>query len=75
MNVELGLDQKLAIAQDSYLHKYFEAIEQYLEIGPPLYFVFKSKASQSLDMRSIIGQTNICGKFLDCNERSIGRLL
>ena len=80
-NVEFGLDQRLALPRDSYLINYFDSIENYLEVGPPLYFVFKGKnpdadsTSTGLDLFSVADQRKICGKFLDCDEMSVSNLL
>lgn len=69
-HIELGLDQKLAIPQDSYLVKYFEDLEKFFNMGPPVYFVIKaSNATQ----RSI--QQAMCGKFTTCEEYSLANIL
>ncbi|RNA21587.1 Niemann-Pick C1, partial [Brachionus plicatilis] len=40
--VETGLDQKLSMPKDSYVLDYFEALEKYLSVGVPVYFVLKN---------------------------------
>ncbi|KAI3631873.1 hypothetical protein MIR68_010346 [Amoeboaphelidium protococcarum] len=74
-NVQLGLEQKLALPSDSYLLDYFDALENELEVGPPLYFVIRTPPGSKLDIRTTEGQKNLCGKFLDCNDFSIARML
>lgn len=39
--IEIGLDQELSMPEDSYVLKYFKYLNQYLAVGPPLYFVIK----------------------------------
>ncbi|CAL1295283.1 unnamed protein product [Larinioides sclopetarius] len=39
--IDVGLDQKLSMPKDSYVLKYFQALEEYLSVGPPVYFVIK----------------------------------
>ncbi|KAJ3096121.1 hypothetical protein HDU97_006200 [Phlyctochytrium planicorne] len=38
-NVELGLNQREAVPRDSYLVDYFNDLDEYFRVGPPLYFV------------------------------------
>ncbi|CAN8205612.1 unnamed protein product [Coccothraustes coccothraustes] len=38
-HVSVGLDQELALPEDSYLLQYFSALNQYLAVGVPTYFV------------------------------------
>ncbi|NXW83427.1 NPCL1 protein, partial [Alopecoenas beccarii] len=39
LHVPVGLDQELAMPKDSYALEYFSALNQYLEVGVPTYFV------------------------------------
>ncbi|KAK2513098.1 hypothetical protein Q9233_015728, partial [Columba guinea] len=39
LHVSVGLDQELSMPEDSYLLEYFAAMNQYLEVGVPTYFV------------------------------------
>lgn len=39
--IEPGLEQQIALPQDSYLQGYFSDLSDYLRVGPPLYFVVK----------------------------------
>jgi Niemann-Pick C1 protein len=45
----LGLDQRIALPSDSYLVQYFNDLDQYFNIGPPVYFVVKNSNLTSLD--------------------------
>jgi Niemann-Pick C1 protein len=40
-NLDIGLDQKLSMPEDSYLIDYFETMSESLEVGAPVYFVVK----------------------------------
>uniref|UniRef100_A0A915PM62 SSD domain-containing protein n=1 Tax=Setaria digitata TaxID=48799 RepID=A0A915PM62_9BILA len=40
-NIPLGLDQKMAVPEDSYVFSYFKSMERFLSVGPPVYFVIK----------------------------------
>lgn len=68
--INLGLDQKIALPKDSYLINYFESIEKYLNVGPPIFFVIKD-----LDVTKRDGQQKVCGKFSTCNEYSMANVL
>ena len=39
--IDIGLDQKLSMPEDSYLIDYFETMSESLEVGAPVYFVVK----------------------------------
>lgn len=41
-DLDVGLDQKLSMPEDSYVLRYFDGLEKYLSVGPPVYFVVKS---------------------------------
>ncbi|KAG0660390.1 hypothetical protein C6P45_001595 [Maudiozyma exigua] len=69
-NLQLGLDQKLAVPKDSYLVDYFNDIYNYFQAGPPVYFVVKN-----LDLTKRSNQIKICGRFTKCNELSLANLL
>lgn len=55
--IEVGLDQKLSMPEDSFVLTYFTAMEKYLSVGPPVYFV----VSDGLDYTTRKGQDKICG--------------
>jgi Niemann-Pick C1 protein len=39
--IKLGLDQKMAVPEDSYVHYHFINMDRYLSVGPPVFFVVK----------------------------------
>ena len=65
-HIEVGLDQELAMPEDSFVLKYFKYLNSYLSIGPPVYFVVKEGLNYS-DPRV---QNLICsGQY--CNSDSL----
>ncbi|KIJ56700.1 hypothetical protein M422DRAFT_57364 [Sphaerobolus stellatus SS14] len=69
-HIKLGLDQRLALPSDSYLVSYFDALDAYFDVGPPVYFV-----SHDVNVTSIPGQKALCGRFTTCEEGSIANVL
>ncbi|KIP07016.1 hypothetical protein PHLGIDRAFT_106189 [Phlebiopsis gigantea 11061_1 CR5-6] len=69
-HIELGLDQRLALPSDSYLIKWFDAIDTYLEVGPPVYFVV-----QDADITTRTNQQKLCGRFTTCDDFSVTNVL
>jgi len=69
-HVHMGLDQRLALPSDSYLIDWFNAIDNYYEVGPPIYFV-SSSANASLRA----DQQHLCGRFTTCDEFSLVSVL
>lgn len=69
-NVTLGLDQRTALPRDSYLTNYFDAVYDYLDVGPPLFLVIKD-----LDLTVRDNQKKVCGKFGGCDEFSVANIL
>ncbi|KAK4054758.1 niemann-Pick type C- protein 1 [Microbotryomycetes sp. JL201] len=69
-HIDLGLDQRLALPSNSYLVNYFNALDDYLEVGPPVYFVVKS-----LNFTSISNVKSACGKFSTCDTLSMANVL
>ena len=63
-------DQKLALPSESYLVKYFEDLEKYLDIGPPVYFV-----TRATDVTVRTGQQRLCGRFTTCDDFSVANVL
>uniref|UniRef100_A0A665VH95 SSD domain-containing protein n=1 Tax=Echeneis naucrates TaxID=173247 RepID=A0A665VH95_ECHNA len=55
--VEIGLDQKLSMPDDSYVLDYFGNMSEYLHTGAPVYFVVKD----GLNYSSPEGQNVVCG--------------
>ncbi|KAF5369963.1 hypothetical protein D9758_001274 [Tetrapyrgos nigripes] len=68
--IELGLDQRLALPSDSYLVDYFNKMDEYLNVGPPVYFVVREA---NVEHRA--GQRAICGRFTTCEEFSVASTL
>ncbi|KAI0306903.1 multidrug efflux transporter AcrB transmembrane domain-containing protein [Multifurca ochricompacta] len=69
-HIELGLDQRLALPSDSHLIRYFDDMDAYLDIGPPVYFV-----SHDVDITHRKGQQALCARFTTCNEFSLANIL
>ena len=68
--VELGLDQRVAIPDDSYLIPYFNDLYDYFDSGPPVYFV--AKESNSTQRRH---QKEMCSRFTTCDQKSLTSIL
>uniref|UniRef100_A0A7N8YL89 Niemann-Pick disease, type C1 n=1 Tax=Mastacembelus armatus TaxID=205130 RepID=A0A7N8YL89_9TELE len=64
--VEIGLDQKLSMPDDSYVLDYFKNMSKYLHTGPPVYFVVE----EGLNYSSPDGQNVVCGG-VGCNNNSL----
>ncbi|CAF0998298.1 unnamed protein product [Adineta ricciae] len=56
--IPIGLDQKLSMPKDSYVLDYFYGLENYLSVGPPVYFVVNQDA---IDYKNIREQDLLCG--------------
>uniref|UniRef100_A0A182NUF5 SSD domain-containing protein n=1 Tax=Anopheles dirus TaxID=7168 RepID=A0A182NUF5_9DIPT len=56
-HIDIGLDQELSMPGDSFVLKYFRYLQQYLSIGPPVFFVVKS----GLNYATMHDQNLICG--------------
>ncbi|XP_015113278.1 NPC intracellular cholesterol transporter 1 isoform X2 [Diachasma alloeum] len=65
-HIEIGLDQELSMPEDSFVLKYFKSLNQYLSIGPPMYFVVK----EGLNYSDTETQNLICGGQW-CNSDSL----
>lgn len=68
--IEMGLDQRLALPSKSYLRPYFDAIDVFLDVGPPVYFV---AAGEEVSERK--GQRGLCGRFTTCEPLSLANTL
>uniref|UniRef100_A0A3Q1FYK2 Niemann-Pick disease, type C1 n=1 Tax=Acanthochromis polyacanthus TaxID=80966 RepID=A0A3Q1FYK2_9TELE len=64
--VEIGLDQKLSMPDDSYVLDYFKNMSKYLHTGAPVYFVVE----EGLNYSSPEGQNVVCGG-VGCNNDSL----
>ncbi|GAA5892535.1 hypothetical protein JCM6882_005641 [Rhodosporidiobolus microsporus] len=69
-HVELGLDQRLALPSTSHLIPYFTAVDTYLDVGPPVYFV-----AEGINLTSLAGVEHVCGRFGACDEYSLANVL
>jgi Niemann-Pick C1 protein len=69
-SMEIGLDQRVAIPDGSYLIPYFNDLYQYLETGPPVYFV-----TRGVDASQREEQQEICSRFSSCNLLSLTNTL
>ncbi|CAF3476664.1 unnamed protein product [Rotaria socialis] len=56
--ISVGLDQKLSMPKDSYVLDYFRGLEEYLSVGPPVYFIVNQDA---IDYTKIDDQDLLCG--------------
>lgn len=64
--IEIGLDQELALPKDSYVYKYLQAVNDLLRIGPPIFFVL----TPGLNYTDPVHQNVLCGGQL-CNVDSL----
>ncbi|XP_041659229.1 NPC intracellular cholesterol transporter 1 [Cheilinus undulatus] len=64
--VEIGLDQKLSMPDDSYVLDYFRNMSMYLHTGAPVYFVVE----EGINYSSPEGQNVVCGG-VGCNNNSL----
>ena len=63
-------DQRLALPSSSYLIPYFDALDKYLDVGPPVYFI-----ADHVNVSSRQGQQALCGRFTTCLDLSIANTL
>ncbi|CAG8628831.1 10260_t:CDS:2, partial [Paraglomus occultum] len=68
--IELGLDQRIALPSDSYLVDYFDDLDDYFGVGPPVYFIAKD-----VNVTSLEGQQALCGRFSTCQSYSFANVL
>ncbi|KAF4619859.1 hypothetical protein D9613_005559 [Agrocybe pediades] len=69
-HIRLGLDQRLALPSESYLVSYFDNLDAYLDVGPPVYFV-----ATDTDVTQRKGQQGLCGRFSTCKDFSVANRL
>ncbi|XP_032085519.1 NPC1-like intracellular cholesterol transporter 1 [Thamnophis elegans] len=65
-HIEVGLEQELAVPQDSYMLKFFQFFNQYFMVGPPTFFV----ATGGYNYSSVPGINGICSSS-GCNDNSM----
>ncbi|KAK3291380.1 patched family-domain-containing protein [Chaetomium fimeti] len=68
--VQLGLDQRVAIPDDSYLIPYFNDLYDYFDAGPPVYFVTRGFNGTEREQ-----QQKICSRFTTCQQLSLTNIL
>lgn len=68
--IQLGLDQRDAIPDGSYLIPYFNDLYDYMEVGPPVYFV-----ARGVDVAQRDHQQEICSRFTSCQGLSLTNTL
>ncbi|KAF5510660.1 NPC intracellular cholesterol transporter 1-related protein 1 [Colletotrichum siamense] len=68
--VKLGLDQRVAIPDGSYLIPYFNDLYEYMETGPPVYFV-----TREFNATERSHQREICARFTTCDQFSLTNIL
>ncbi|OKL61038.1 hypothetical protein UA08_03281 [Talaromyces atroroseus] len=68
--VQLGLDQRIALPRDSYLIQYFNDLDDYFQTGPPVYFV-----TRGVNITERPHQQQVCGRFSTCEEYSLSFVL
>lgn len=68
--VALGLDQRVAIPDDSYMIPYFNDLYDYFDSGPPVYFV-----TRELNVSERQHQQQICSRFTTCEQASLSNVL
>ncbi|XP_035212713.1 NPC intracellular cholesterol transporter 1-like isoform X1 [Stegodyphus dumicola] len=64
--IDIGLDQELAMPEDSYMLNYFQYLSKYLSVGPPVYFVVTDGFNYSDEH----AQNSICASH-GCDEDSM----
>lgn len=68
--MEIGLDQRVAIPDGSYLIPYFNDLYDYMETGPPVYFV-----TRGVDMAHREQQQAVCSRYTTCQRLSLTQTL
>ena len=58
--IEVGLDQELSMPSDSFVLKYFQFLNKYLSVGPPVYFVVNNTGLE-IDFADTDIQKRLCG--------------
>ncbi|MBN3319307.1 NPCL1 protein, partial [Atractosteus spatula] len=65
-HVKVGLDQELALPQDSYMLEYFKYLYKYFEVGVPTYFV----TTGGYNFSSVSGMNGVCSS-VGCDPYSL----
>jgi Niemann-Pick C1 protein len=64
------LDERLALPSESYLISYFDNLDNYFEVGPPVYFIIRGG-----NVTARPDQQELCGKFTTCDDFSVANVL
>ena len=70
LDVERGLDQRLAVPRDSFLIPYFDNLAAFVRVGPPVYFVVSG-----VDLSVTEEQSKMCTRMKRCSNTSVPALL
>ncbi|KAG8185077.1 hypothetical protein JTE90_029694 [Oedothorax gibbosus] len=65
--ISIDLNPKLAVPEDSHIRRYFDYIEEYLSVGPPVYFVI----SDGYNYTTLAAKAKICSAHSFCSPDSI----
>ncbi|XP_043243694.1 NPC intracellular cholesterol transporter 1-like [Amphibalanus amphitrite] len=65
--IEVGLDREISMPEDSYMLKVFQYQQDYLSVGPPVYFVVRDGLNYSDENV----QNRICST-VNCDRNSVG---
>jgi Niemann-Pick C1 protein len=68
--IKIGFDQQLAMPIDSYQIKYFNALKNYLAVGPPVYFVLKG----NYEYNNVNDLSRLCG-LTNCKSDSLQSII
>ncbi|KAH7727935.1 vacuolar membrane protein [Aphelenchoides avenae] len=60
-NIQLGLDQKMAVPEDSYALSHFKNMDRFLSVGPPVFFVLRGAYDFSdRDLQNLVCSVGGC---------------
>lgn len=69
--VDVGLDQRVALPRDSYLQDYFNALDDYLQVGSPFYIVINGE-EQHVDVNDHTFLQKVCSiPTFGCQKNSL----
>jgi Niemann-Pick C1 protein len=68
--LEIGLDQRMVLPKDSHLLKYYDYLEKYVSVGPPVFFVVRGGNLSQYEY-----QRALCGRLQNCSMDSISNIL
>jgi Niemann-Pick C1 protein len=67
--INIGLEQEVALPDDSYVLKYLVSLKKYLSVGPPVYFVV-NVTDTHFDLSNESAQNLLCGGH-GCSQSSL----